>query len=250
MPSGRFLQFPEFLIPAGAIASTVGGGNYSQIDVSFRFQPQSLTTTSNQTILGTWATNFLGSPANIRGFRIFLSTTGNFHLAISSDGTAANSTTVQSSATIASAGYTNNQCFWARFTWRASDGRVQFFTAADSVTEPTSWTQLGTNQTIAYAQIYNAAGAIWFGQNTLITTESEREPFYGRIYDANIRRTIDGSLHSTMQLAKIPFATSYTTYTDAYGISWTVSVNDGKRGWGIRRLTTTGGTASNRTFLG
>lgn len=34
---------------------------------------------------------------------------------------------------------------WLKFTWRSSDGRIQFFQAADQSSEPATWTQVGTD---------------------------------------------------------------------------------------------------------
>lgn len=50
--------------------------------------------------------------------------------------------------------FTDGNAGWIKATWRASDGRVQFFTAADQPTEPGSWTQLGADRTAAAGSIF------------------------------------------------------------------------------------------------
>lgn len=50
-------------------------------------------------------------------------------------------------------GFTDGTLGYIRADWRQSDGRVQFFTCTDGVT----WVQLGTDQSIAIASIYNDA---------------------------------------------------------------------------------------------
>jgi hypothetical protein len=78
-------------------------------------------------------------------FRV-ISATGVLSLDLSSTG--ANNVNVVSS--VAPSVLDGNN-LWVRVTWRASDGRVQFFTSNDGV----FWTQLGSDQTIALAGIFN-----------------------------------------------------------------------------------------------
>lgn len=45
----------------------------------------------------------------------------------------------------ASTGFTDGSTGWLKVSRRASDGRVQYFQAADQAAEPTSWTQVGAD---------------------------------------------------------------------------------------------------------
>jgi len=79
--------------------------------------------------------------------------------------------------------------FWARVTWRVSDGLTQFFTAADRPDEPASWTQLGTDRTHQTGiNIPNGTGALHVGSRT-----ASADFFTGRIARAIVRTSIEGA---------------------------------------------------------
>jgi hypothetical protein len=110
---------------------------------------------------------------------------GALGLTLSADGTAQSTAAVSSAAV----SFTVGQVGWVRATWRASDGRVQFFTAADSATYPSSWTQLGTDQTGHVGAIFDSAvslevGSRWIGTSMLLT---------GTVYRAIVKNGIGGT---------------------------------------------------------
>jgi hypothetical protein len=54
--------------------------------------------------------------------------------------------------------FSDGQMVWLKVTWRKSDGRVQFWWASDQTSEPSSWTQLGIDRTLASGISMNTAG--------------------------------------------------------------------------------------------
>ena len=109
------------------------------------------------------------------------STGANLQLVLSNDGTAATQAT--SSATVP---FTDLSAGWVRVTWRGSDGRVQFFTASDQSGNPSSWTQLGTDQNIGYASIFDSTSILEIGTRLSGTVS----PAAGVVYRAQIRNNI------------------------------------------------------------
>lgn len=109
-------------------------------------------------------TQYLITKANpvAGGFTFTLATlsAGTLSLVLSSDGTAI--TTSTSTASVSAA---DGTAIWVRATWRASDGRIQFFTASAAVTNPVTadWTQLGTNRTAAVGALFDSAGGVELG---------------------------------------------------------------------------------------
>ena len=81
---------------------------------------------------------------------------------------------------------------WIRATWRASDGRVQFFTAADSGSVPSAWTQLGTNQ------VLNPLGGAAFNSTAPIRLGTHNEGTSsvrgGKWFRAIVKSAIDGPI--------------------------------------------------------
>lgn len=67
------------------------------------------------------------------------------------------------STSTAAHSFTAGQAGWVRFTYRVSDRRVQFFTAADSSSMPSSWTQLGTDLTNAMTNIKDSTSPLEIG---------------------------------------------------------------------------------------
>lgn len=60
-------------------------------------------------------------------------------------------------------GFTAGQTGWVRVTYRTSDRRVQFFTAADSASMPSSWTQLGTDVTQSMTNMKDSTAPLEIG---------------------------------------------------------------------------------------
>jgi hypothetical protein len=86
-------------------------------------------------------------------------------------------------------GFTDGATRWIRVTWRASDGRVQFFTAADVGSVPVSWTQLGTDQTASLASLNNSTAALCIGEQAT----GGGNTVAGKVYRVRVLSTIGGT---------------------------------------------------------
>ena len=149
---------------------------------------------------------------NQRSYSLTVDTSGNLVLTLSVDGTA---TTAATSS--AATSHTDNATYWVRATWRASDGRVQFFTAADNPSIPAAWTQLGTDQTAAIAGIYASTAVLEVGSLTAGTSNF----LNGRAFYAEVRSAIDGTV-----VAKFEPGISvepHTSWVATTGETWTVN---------------------------
>jgi len=119
---------------------------------------------------------------NQRSWLLRVNAAGTLALLISANGTAV--TTATSSA---ATGVTDATPQWVRVTWRASDGRVQFFLGGTASTP--SWVQLGTDQAIALATIYASTAIFEIGAIDAGTSN----PVTGTIYRAIIKSSIGGT---------------------------------------------------------
>jgi hypothetical protein len=114
---------------------------------------------------------------------------GNYEMFLDVDGTLGyGNTALTFTSSSVPLPYTAQSTFWVKATYRASDHRVQFFHAANQPTEPTVWTQLGTNRTHAV------------GGNTATTANlcvgaigSTSNSYGGRVWRAIVRNGIDGT---------------------------------------------------------
>jgi hypothetical protein len=152
----------------------------SDIDVRFAARMANWQTpTARQAIV----TKYLGT-GNQRAVRFSIGASGagvsgKFNLFLSTDGIA----TPQASADGPVLPFGNNQLGFGRFTWRASDGRVQFFTAIDGE----NWIQIGANQTIAIPDLHPSTAPWKIGGS-----DTSADPASGEILWAEIRDGIDG----------------------------------------------------------
>ena len=113
-------------------------------------------------------------------YRFMVLTGGTLYFSLSQNGSA--KTDVGSSVVT---GIADGATSWARVTWQASDGRVQFFTSSNG----TDWTQLGTNRTISYSSIYDSTNLLRVGElgdGTALST--------GNFYRAQVYNGIAGTL--------------------------------------------------------
>lgn len=186
-----------FTVPDEAALSITGDFEYV-----VRISPSSWLTL-NQTLL------CKSDSVSQRGVEWRLST-GSMNLALSSNGSSI--TTVVASASIpAGTG-------WLKVTWRASDGRCQFFTAADEASEPSSWTQYAGDQTAAVGAIFDNTSVVRFGNRA-----SSLNPFTGGVYRMIIRNGIGGSTVLDINTATDVTSSAATTFTATSG--QTVTVN-------------------------
>ena len=179
----------------------------TELDVSVPLLDEDWSPGANLILVGQ-STN--GSAANTSAL-FYLSAAGNLVL-VTSDGT---STTAAVSSAVVPLVDGTVGCL--RATWRASDGRVQFFTktsTADAALADaaltTGWTQLGTNQTGRTTPLANvttvlSVGAYGSGANALSAT----------LYGAHVATTIDGAPFLTVDPSVLTDegATSFTATT-------------------------------------
>lgn len=155
---GKYIRFPmvagnSLSVPDSAALSLTGDRSWA-----VAFDEASWTASLGAMTLASKST----SSGNQRSWRVDLSTAGNPALVLSADG--ATSTTATCSASITTATGTVKEIL---ITWRASDGRVQFFTAT-AIGGP--YTQLGTDATIAIGSTFdNTAPVIVSGYSNGVT---------------------------------------------------------------------------------
>ena len=103
-------------------------------------------------------------------------------------------------------------------TRRNSDGRVQFFYAADASTEPSSWTQLGTDQT--------AAGTVTADTNNVYIgcISNFADHAAGKFYRAIVRSGIGGTTVLDIDFTSKQAGTN--SFTEASSNAATVTVNE------------------------
>lgn len=103
--------------------------------------------------------------------------------------THSNGTTQNTYNSTAVPSLTDGSTYWLKMTWRNSDGRIQFFYAADQTTEPSSWTQIGTNVTgTTSAMNPTPTNDLEIGGNVALPRF-----WNGNIYRTIVRKTIGGA---------------------------------------------------------
>lgn len=140
------------------------------------------------------------SEATTRSWQFVLNSSGGLTLLIWN--AAGTSSFVNSTVALSSAGYSNGQWVWLKATFRASDSRVQFFHAPGTyATEPTAWTQLGTNGTLTgITDIRSGASFVEIGTRLAGTTE----PLAMKVGRAIIRNGIAGTMVLNLHSSMIP----------------------------------------------
>lgn len=104
----------------------------------------------------------------------------------------------------ANAPFVDGVTYWIKATWRGSDGRIQFFYAADQDTEPVSWTQIGTDVTGLVGTLNATPTSLLnIGGNSTIPRQ-----WGGKIYRTIIRRTIGGAADFDVDFLNRPFGSS------------------------------------------
>jgi hypothetical protein len=158
-------------------------------------------TTSTTGIAWTWAMN---------------STTRQLSMSLSNNGT----TATAANSTVA-VPFSDNTDGWIRVTWRASDGRLQYFTSTDSTNDPSAvtWTQLGADRTIAVGSLFDSPAA------TNIGGFDSNAGFLGRIYRFQARNNIldDGTgIQLDVDFTTKPFGVS--SFTESSPNAATVTI--------------------------
>jgi len=142
-----------------------------------------------------------------------IATSGQVRFRHGNDGTTP--VNIQSNANLA---YGTNVWFWLKVTWRASDGRTQFFHAADQAFEPTVWTQLGSDVTgQSGVNIPNNANPLYLG-----TRAGFADLLSGDIARAIVRGAIDGA---PVLDANFTTNTNQSSFTESSSNAATVTIN-------------------------
>lgn len=164
---------------AGHYASTPDSAAVSvtgDIDIRCKVALTDWTPTTIQTLVSKYY-----ATGNQRCHAFSIDTAGKPTLLLSADGTAY-TTTTSSVAT----GVTDGATKWVRATWRASDGRIQFFLSDDG----SAWAQLGTDKTYAIASIYDSNDLLEVGAYGRGTGA----PATGKFHRAQVLNGIDGTV--------------------------------------------------------
>ena len=113
-------------------------------------------------------------------------------------------------------GTSAGQFGWFRVTWRASDGRVQFFTSTDGA----SWTQLGTNSTINVGSIYDGTATLAVG-----ATSQGQLPLAGKVSYFELRNGIDGTVVAKYDPSAVTIlgTRNPSTLVSSTGETWTMN---------------------------
>lgn len=195
----------------GEYASTPDSASNSitgDIDLVARVALDDWTPSSNQDILAKRNTNTSYELSVLSGGALELSWSANGSTVISKDSTVA--PTVN-----------DGQSIWVRATLDVDNGAsgndVKFYTAPDSTSVPTSWTQLGSTVTTASTtSIYNSTDVLSVGAQGNGTTNLAS----GIFYRALIYNGINGTLANDFDPLRAA-STSSTTFTASTGETWT-----------------------------
>lgn len=183
---------------------------------------------------------------NQRGYRFAINGVGNLTFSASSDGvTATTATSTVSTNTIFSA----TETAWLLTSWRASDGRVQFYTASGALTNPAAsdFTQLGADGTAAVGSIFDNTQSLEIGT----TENSTLQPFWGSVYRVKIYNGVfstaafGGTLQFDADFTTKTFGANSFTESSANGA--TVSISSGVQ-VGDGRLDIASATAATHTL--
>jgi hypothetical protein len=134
-------------------------------------------------------------------------------------------TTVITKTSTVTPGGTDGQPLWCRFTLDVDNGAagndLKFYTSADPITtepESVTWAQLGTTVTTAgVTSIHDSAWAVTMG-----ALVDDTNVFQGRVYYAEVRNGIGGTIVANPDLRGSAQQTSATSLTDSYSKPWTV----------------------------
>jgi hypothetical protein len=123
----------------------------------------------------------------------------------------------------AATGFTNGTINWIRVTRDRTSGDVKFYTAADSNTDPGSWTQLGTTVSGTTNALRSVANDVFIGSIDGTTSNATG----CRIYHVVIRDAASsGTVVANMSAAE---AHEMTGWGDAYENTWSVTKIAGQR---------------------
>lgn len=166
-------------VPSAALYNFGG-----DIEVVARFSSSSYLVAGGQNVFGR-------SLSGQWHWQMVIGQTGQLQFAYSTDGVTANAVFVSASASPA---WVAGTTYWIKMTRRQSDGRHQFWYAADQATEPTGagWTQSGIDVTSGATLATYTAGSSPLEFNTR-NNGATAQPVVTKFYRAIIRNGIDGA---------------------------------------------------------
>ncbi len=233
----------------------LGGGASNYISTP---DSAALSITGNITLLGrvamddwTPATNMTvigkSNSSSNKSFQLIVnSSTGKLLFVASADGTT-NVTTTSSVAT----GFTDGTTNWVLASFRASDGRVQFFTASGSITNPVAsdFTQLGTDQNNGLTSIFDSTIEVEIGS----IASGSVNMLAGKVYRAKIYNGLFSTVAfgGTVQLDADFTAKAFgaNSFTESSSNAATVTITGVAAQAGDGRLTISSATAGSITSL-
>jgi hypothetical protein len=146
-----------------------------------------------------------GAPSNLQ-YLLTIALTGKL-------GFYCDSPTITAESTVALADLPNDSVKWIRATRSASSGEVKFYTSDDGA----AWTQLGTTVAAATGAATDNSDQLEVGLRSV----SGIQPFSGKIYYAEVRNGIDGTVVAKFDPTETtPADTSFTSST---GEVWTIN---------------------------
>ena len=210
---GNTVKFGQVFATSGGYFSTpdsVANSITGDIDIAVRLSADDWTpATSNRSIIGKY-----NAAPNV-SYLLELRTTGALLLYSSSDGS-----TIRSDGSSAATGFSDGTTNWIRVTRSAATGNVIFYTAADQLTVPASWTQLGSTQAGTAGGIYDGAQTLNVGA---FGAGGVGDLFAGKIYRTRILNGIDGTL--AVNFNPNDQTTGATWNASTTGETWTVNGN-------------------------
>ena len=134
--------------------------------------------------------------------------------------TTANGSTDRNATSSVAPTVSDGEALWVRATRASSSGSTVFYTAPDSPTYPTVWTQLGTT-------ISTTAGAIFAGTANLVVgsqSAGTSTMLNGTVYRAIVKNGIDGTTVADFDATKFQTAASTTCVAET-GETWTLNTS-------------------------
>jgi hypothetical protein len=148
------------------------------------------------------------------GYQLAVNSGGGLNFAFNPSGDVATRTTVTSSVTLTSIGYSANQIVWIKCTRVGSTGVIQFFYSFDGIT----YTQLGMSIASTTGNLFNTAQPVEIG-----VWRGPVNPLFGVIYQVTASPTIGGLPTLNFSPANYNRATSQTSWTSTTGEVWTLN---------------------------
>lgn len=192
-------------VPDSAPLSITG-----DIEIVMRVALVDWTPASAQVLVGKF-----GGPGNT-SYNVNVNATGNIVMSTSTNGTA---TTSAPSSVVAP--FTDNTPYWLKITRASATGNINYYQAADQATEPTVFTQIGT-------QVSNTAGAIFDStavQEIGSINAGTAAPAAGKFYRVIIRNGIGGTTVFDANFTTGITSGSQATFTESSVNAATVTIN-------------------------